>query len=157
MKRLAFALSSDTNIIFNSFIFNYSKGFNEVYPVITDSVFAYSDIKNNIYFWSLISNNPLFYSFLNYNDISDFPIVKRINILVYPNPINKNQKFTIRFYADEIKNYKIRIFDFSGRIVLEKDFEVKLKGINEIMIENNLKSGAYIVDVEGQRTKFYVK
>jgi hypothetical protein len=25
------------------------------------------------------------------------------------------------------------------------------------MIENNLKSGAYIVDVEGQRTKFYVK
>jgi M6 family metalloprotease-like protein len=156
-EKTAFALSSDTNIIFNSFIFNYSKGFNEVYPIIRDSIFAYSDIKNNIYFWSLTSNNPLFYSFLNYNEISDFPTVKRINILVYPNPINRNQKFTIRFYADEIKNYKMRIFDFSGRIVLEREFEVKLKGINEITIDNNLKSGAYIVDVEGQKTKFYVK
>lgn len=156
-EKTAFALSSDTNIIFNSFIFNYSKGFNEVYPIIRDSIFAYSDIKNNIYFWSLTSNNPLFYSFLNYNEISDFPTVKRINILVYPNPINRNQKFTIRFYADEIKNYKIRIFDFSGRIVLERELEVKLKGINEITIDNNLKSGAYIVDIEGQKTKFYVK
>lgn len=156
-ERTTFSLSSDSNIIFNSFIFNYSKGFTDLYPIITDSIFAFSDIKNNIYFWKLNSNEIFVSSIYDYREVFDFKIPKRIKLMVYPNPVKKNEKFTVRFYAEELKTYKIRIFDFSGRIVFEKEVNVKMKGINEISIDNSFKSGAYIVDIDGEKAKFYLK
>ncbi|MCX7947535.1 MAG: T9SS type A sorting domain-containing protein [candidate division WOR-3 bacterium] len=156
-EKMSFSLSSDNNIIFNSFLFNYSKSFSDLYPIITDSIFAYSDIKNNIYFWRFNSNEIFVASIYDYRDISDFKIPKKIKPMVYPNPVRKNEKFTVRFYAEELKTYKIKIFDFSGRIVFERDVDVKMKGINDILVDNNFKAGAYIVDINGERAKFYLK
>ncbi|MEO0203051.1 MAG: T9SS type A sorting domain-containing protein, partial [candidate division WOR-3 bacterium] len=156
-ERTAFALSADTSILFNSYIFNYSKGFSDVYPLLKNNLFVFSDIKNNIYFWNFAFNQGYVNSIFDYNDISEFPISKKINISVYPNPLTSNQKLTIRFYVEEIKIYKVRIFDFSGRIVFESEVSPNLNGIYEFKVNKSFNKGAYIVDVEGQRAKFFVR
>ena len=122
-----------------------------------NSIFVHSDLKNNIYFWNFNYSQSFISSFYEYNDISEFPVSKKIKLLAYPNPLNSNQKLTIRFYVEEIKSYKVRIFDFSGRIVYEQEVNPNLKGIYEFKVDNKFKKGAYIVEIEGQTTKFYVR
>ncbi|MEO0143313.1 MAG: T9SS type A sorting domain-containing protein [candidate division WOR-3 bacterium] len=156
-EKTAFVLSADTSILFNSYVFNYSKGFSDVYPLLKNSIFVHSDLKNNIYFWNFNYSQSFISSFYEYNDISEFPVSKKIKLLAYPNPLNSNQKLTIRFYVEEIKSYKVRIFDFSGRIVYEQEVNPNLKGIYEFKVDNKFKKGAYIVEIEGQTTKFYVR
>ncbi len=156
-EKTAFSISADSFILFNSYNFNYSKGFNSVYPILKNNLLVYSDIKNNIYFWNFPYNQAFFSSIFDYSDISSFPTSPRIKLSVYPNPINQSNQFTIRFYVNEIKNYKIRIFDFSGRTVFEKEVIPSLRGIYELRMENNFKKGAYIIDIEGERTKFFVR
>jgi hypothetical protein len=85
-------------------------------------------------------------------------IVKSDEVMIYPNPINANEKFYIQFNLIQTSNIMIQIADVNGKMIKTKYIE----GIkNHIYSESLSVSGTYliIVSIDGiiETSKLIVK
>ena len=78
------------------------------------------------------------------------------DIQVFPNPNNGN--FNIQFYSENssITTSKMTIFNARGSVVSEKAFNIN-SGIHIISINENLKKGFYVINLEMEGIPFQPK
>ncbi len=79
-----------------------------------------------------------------YSEIKPINIYKNNQILVFPNPTDKEKGLTINCQLDD--EYELILFDATGKIVLEKTFQKETR-INT----NYLSSGTYMYRVKGNQ------
>ncbi|MGD0754928.1 MAG: T9SS type A sorting domain-containing protein [Bacteroidales bacterium] len=111
------------------------------------------------------------YSFLKYvghgnslntwNNISEFKIFgtaqqnpgstnnEKMKIIIYPNPAK--DFFNISIDAPNLQPVRVRLIDYSGKIVFEDS--IFSPGLNNIQIPGNLSSGVYSVELRSGTTK----
>ena len=82
--------------------------------------------------------------------------MKSQDIQVFPNPNNGN--FNIQFYSENpsITTSKMTIFNARGSVVYEKTFNIN-SGIHIISINENLKKGFYVINLEIEGIPFQPK
>ncbi|MDG1736104.1 MAG: GEVED domain-containing protein [Crocinitomicaceae bacterium] len=82
--------------------------------------------------------------------------MKSQDIQVFPNPNNGN--FNIQFYSENpsITTSKMTIFNARGSVVYEKVFNIN-SGIHIISINENLKKGFYVINLEMEGIPFQPK
>lgn len=84
---------------------------------------------------------------------------KKLSIYVYPNPVVSS---TLRVRADMLRNYPttIKIFDSSGKLVLERSYEASATQVRDFSIDHRLGNGVYYLTLankdESARIKFAV-
>ena len=76
------------------------------------------------------------------------------NIQVYPNP--NEGKFTIQINSLISTTLKYRISDLQGKIVVEDKVNL-LKGMNKLVINENITTGFYFVEMANERIKIIVQ
>ena len=83
----------------------------------------------------------------------------KLSIFVYPNPVMSN---TLRVRADKLGSSPttIKVFDSSGKLVIEQSFEASSARVRDFSIDHKLSSGVYYLTLankdERARTKFAV-
>ena len=113
-------------------------------PVINTNT-EYSYLKyvghgNTINTWNYISEFKIFGSSMK-NPGAANP--EKINLIIYPNPAK--DFFYISIDEPSLQPIKVRIIDFSGKIVFEDS--MLSPGFKNIQIPDNLYSGIYVVEV----------
>lgn len=88
--------------------------------------------------------------------MAGFPTLENINsknLTVYPNPIDKNKKFNIRYISNEAKlGSTLSIINLSGKEVYSTKQDL-IRGINNISIETNLlEPGTYVINIKSANT-----
>lgn len=77
------------------------------------------------------------------------------DIHFYPNPVSDN--VSIEFTADENESTSISIFDITGRVIIEKEFD-STKGINSFEINTQgMTSGVYVLKLKGNGSEKSLK
>lgn len=71
-------------------------------------------------------------------------------INLYPNPASE----TVYLSVDKGGEYKIRIYDLSGKVVLKKDPEILTSNDSMEINISKLSQGTYILSLEGQKQSF---
>ena len=83
----------------------------------------------------------------------------KLSIYVYPNPVVSN---TLKVRADKLGNSPttIKVFDSSGRLVMERSYEASPAKVRDFSFDHNLGSGVYYLTLankdESARIKFAV-
>lgn len=83
----------------------------------------------------------------------------KLSIYVYPNPVESN---TLRIRADKLGNYPttIKVFDSSGKLVMEQSYEASPAKVRDFSLDHKLGNGVYYLTLvnkdERARTKFAV-
>jgi hypothetical protein len=65
-------------------------------------------------------------------------------LLVYPNPHEQNEHYTISFNSDSINNRLLIISNLTGQLINQYNIPAI---IDEITVSNNLASGIYMVSI----------
>ncbi len=95
-----------------------------------------------------LMQNNLFVA-MDHDDIPTGPEVayENLNMAVYPNPIVDH--FYLKVFSEEASEANLRVYDMSGQIVKELNFELN-EGINNelIYLDENLETGIYQIYVE---------
>lgn len=70
------------------------------------------------------------------------------DFMIYPNPVNNNEFFTIQFSSktNEIGNYSCRIYNTIGQLLQENNLNI-VNGSASIQLNNNFNSGVYFVEI----------
>jgi hypothetical protein len=89
--------------------------------------------------WNYISDFKIFGS-QRQNQGSANP--EKINLIIYPNPAK--DFFYVSIAEPSLQPIKVRIIDFSGKIVYEDSMSGP--GLKNIQIPDNLFSGIYVVE-----------
>lgn len=78
--------------------------------------------------------------------LSTYSVQEEIPMSIYPNPIS--EKFNIKFKADELGTYKIKIYTIEGKLLKEYFYNNSLAGMKDIEIINEFFSRSLILQVE---------
>jgi len=73
---------------------------------------------------------------------------QEITLNVFPNPI-KSGIFKV-YSSSELKNVRIGVFSLEGKLLYESEVTLN-QGYNEIIPDQKLKSGTYLISIVGDR------
>ena len=92
-------------------------------------------------------------------DKNDEPIIDQtIDILAYPNPINKNNTLFVDFGIEmELNNVDITILNYLGKRVYNESVSVLSKGTMQLDIGSRLTPGLYILRLTDKKNLDVVK
>ncbi len=85
--------------------------------------------------------------------ISNSEVLDSIEISHYPNPVLTNLNFNFSNYNDGVTN--VLVFDFSGRLVMEKSISVE-SGAAQLNL-SSIPSGSYLVYLRNNKLNYYTK
>ena len=85
--------------------------------------------------------------------ISNSEVLDSIEISHYPNPVITNLNFNFSNYNDGVTN--VLVFDFSGRLVMEKSISVE-SGAAQLNL-SSIPSGSYLVYLRNNKLNYYTK
>lgn len=70
------------------------------------------------------------------------------DFMLYPNPVNANESFTIKFHskANEVGSFDCKIYNALGQLIQNNHLDV-VNGSITIPLISNFKSGAYFVEI----------
>jgi hypothetical protein len=130
--------------------FNYNNAkyikatINNESEIVFDNIEFYSDVD---YLFTIIKAHP---SEINSNYISATDLQKKIDeentmsnqLLIYPNPINANEKFNMQFNLKQSSNVIVQIADVNGKIIKTKN----LGSIKNFIFSDNIPvSGTFLI------------
>jgi len=87
------------------------------------------------------------------NLISNSEVLDSIEINHYPNPVITNLNFNFSNYNDGVTN--VLVFDFSGRLVMERALKVE-SGTAQLNL-SSIPSGSYLVYLRNNKLNYYTK
>ena len=87
------------------------------------------------------------------NLISNSEVLDSIEISHYPNPVITNLNFIFSNYYDGVTN--VLVFDFSGRLVMERSLSVE-SGSAQLNL-SSIPSGSYLVYLRNNKLNYYTK
>ena len=87
------------------------------------------------------------------NLISNSEVLDSIEISHYPNPVITNLNFIFSNYNDGVTN--VLVFDFSGRLVMERSLSVE-SGSAQLNL-SSIPSGSYLVYLRNNKLNYYTK
>jgi len=88
--------------------------------------------------------------------IEDNLVSEKTTFQLFPNPTSN--KFQLNFKSTEnIKNLHLRVYDFLGKQVLSKSFEVHTQEFQKMIDISSLKGGIYLVTLLTREKKVYKK
>ena len=87
------------------------------------------------------------------NLISNSEVLDSIEISHYPNPVITNLNFIFSNYYDGVTN--VLVFDFSGRLVMERSLSVE-SGSAQLNL-SSIPSGSYLVYLKNNKLNYYTK
>lgn len=80
------------------------------------------------------------------------------SIQVYPNPVQRNNPFSVTLKLKQTGKHQIQITDVSGKIVLQKQINTNVKNSTEkILADNRWSSGIYFIRVFDDKLKLISK
>ena len=85
--------------------------------------------------------------------ISNSEVLDSIEISHYPNPVITNLNFIFTNYNDGVTN--VLVFDFSGRLVMERSLSVE-SGTAQLNL-SSIPSGSYLVYLRNNKLNYYTK
>ena len=85
--------------------------------------------------------------------ISNSEVLDSIEINHYPNPVITNLNFNFSNYNDGVTN--VLVFDFSGRLVMERTLKVE-SGTAQLNL-SSIPSGSYLVYLRNNKLNYYTK
>ena len=87
------------------------------------------------------------------NLISNSEVLDSIEINHYPNPVTTNLNFNFSNYNNGVT--KVMVFDFSGRLVMERSLSIE-SGTAQLNL-SIIPSGSYLVYLTNNKLKYYTK
>ena len=87
------------------------------------------------------------------NLISNSEVLDSIEINHYPNPVITKLNFNFSNYNDGVTN--VMIFDFSGRLVIERSLSIE-SGTAQLNL-SSIPSGSYLLYLRNNKLNYYTK
>jgi len=158
-----YAISGNDGKLIDGFPLSVGRQFSG-YPTIikrdNDLLLSAVTDSNEVYFWSINSNGNVDWGseFGNNSNTSSLGLAKSDNFIStffplnrtynWPNPVYDNETF-IRTYVSEDSQVKVKVFDLSGDLVDEFEFQA-LGGLDTEYAWNvaEIQSGAYFAHIE---------
>ena len=85
--------------------------------------------------------------------ITNSEVLDSIEIRHYPNPVITNLNFIFTNYNDGVTN--VLVFDFSGRLVMERSLNVE-SGSAELNL-SSIPSGSYLIYLRNNKLNYYTQ